>query len=415
MIGRIAILGGSSVYIPEFVLSLISRNFNVKEIVLLGRPGRKLELVTRFCQRLLDNSGYPAKMIAMTDVREAAKGAKYILNHVRVGGISARFRDETTPLKYDMIGDESIGAGGFSNAMRTLPVLFKMFEEIEEVNHDAVVINLTNPMGIVVEGLIKKTKLRVVGVSDLPGVYIKQVAHLLELPADDVRVDYAGLYHMGWIQDVKVDSRSKMSQLLDVLEETEVEEFDRDIIGLFRMIPTKNTSTYFHRSEVLRKQQSTSRFRSEILQEAEERILALYEDPSLRDIPDLTRQRNAVWYEETILPLIEALEGREKRELVLCVKNEQSIRDLPADASVEVPVTVANRQFAPRPVGSLPGFLKGMFIAAKESDRLTVEAARHKSYEYALQALTINPFVPSLETARKFLDRIIRDEKLELH
>ncbi len=304
MIGRIAILGGSSVYIPEFVLSLISRNFNVKEIVLLGRPGRKLELVTRFCQRLLDNSGYPAKMIAMTDVREAAKGAKYILNHVRVGGISARFRDETTPLKYDMIGDESIGAGGFSNAMRTLPVLFKMFEEIEEVNHDAVVINLTNPMGIVVEGLIKKTKLRVVGVSDLPGVYIKQVAHLLELPADDVRVDYAGLYHMGWIQDVKVDSRSKMSQLLDVLEETEVEEFDRDIIGLFRMIPTKNTSTYFHRSEVLRKQQSTSRFRSEILQEAEERILALYEDPSLRDIPDLTRQRNAVWYEETILPLI---------------------------------------------------------------------------------------------------------------
>lgn len=415
MIGRIAILGGSSVYIPEFVLSLISRNFNVKEIVLLGRPGRKLDLVTQFCQRILDNSGYPAKMLAMTDVQEAAKGAKYILNHVRVGGIEARFRDETIPLKYGMIGDDTLGAGGFSNAMRTLPVLFNMFEEIEEVNQEAVVINLTNPMGIVVEALLKQTKFRVVGVSDLPGVYIKRVASLLEYAPEEVRVDYAGLYHMGWIQDVKVDNRSRMTQLLDALDNGADDEFDHDIIELFRMIPTRNTSTYFHRGEVLRRQQSTSRFRSEILQEAEERILTLYEDPSLKDIPELTRQRNAVWYEETILPLIEALEGREKRELVLCVRNDRCIRDLPDDVSVEVPVTVSNRHFHARPVGSLPGFLKGMFLAAKESDRLTIEAARHKSYEYALQALTINPFVPSIETARKFLDRIIKDEKLELH
>ena len=54
-------------------------------------------------------------------------------------------------------------------------------------------------------------------------------------------------------------------------------------------------------------------------------------------------------------------------------------------------------------------------IAWNSVDRLTIEAVRHKSYECALQALTINPLVPSLDSARKYLDRLIRDEHFELH
>ena len=69
MIKRIAILGGSSVYIPEFILSFISHNLNVKEIVLIGRDGSedKLQLVAGFCQRLLDRSGFPATVVGTTD------------------------------------------------------------------------------------------------------------------------------------------------------------------------------------------------------------------------------------------------------------------------------------------------------------------------------------------------------------
>jgi len=97
------------------------------------------------------------------------------------------------------------------------------------------------------------------------------------------------------------------------------------------------------------------------------------------------------------------------------MKNGQSIRDLPEDSSVEVPAVISANGIVPRKLGSSPRFLKGLYLAAKESDRLTVEAVRHKSYEFALQALTINPFVPSYEAAKSFLDRIIRDEKLSLH
>ena len=51
----------------------------------------------------------------------------------------------------------------------------------------------------------------------------------------------------------------------------------------------------------------------------------------------------------------------------------------------------------------------------KESDRLIIEAVRHKSYEYALQALVVNPLVGSLDSARSYLDQVIKEDALELH
>jgi 6-phospho-beta-glucosidase len=415
MIERITILGGNSVYIPEFILSVIAHNLNVREIVLFARPGRKLDLVSAFCGRLVNRSGFPLTIRKSTDIAEAAADTKYVLNHIRVGGMQARMRDEMLPPKWDMIGDENLGAGGFANAMRTLPVVLGYAEQIREVNPDAVFINLTNPMGIVVEGMIRYSGLDTIGVCDLPGQYVRKLAGLLQVDAQQLKVDFVGLHRLGWIQDVRLDKRSRMSKVLELLENGHEDGFDHELIQLFRMIPTRITGAFFHRGEILKKQLSCSRFRSEVLHEAEQQILKLYENENLNEIPDLTRQRNALWYEESVIPLIEALESNRSVEQVLCVRNGGSIRDLPEDCSVEIPTGISRHGVKARKVGSLPGFLKGMFIAAKESDRLTVEAVKHKSREYALQALAINPFVPSFEVAKKFLDLVIKEEKLELH
>ena len=415
MIDRITVLGGSSVYIPEFILSLISHNVNVKEIVLVGKPGKKLEVVAGFCQRLLKRSGLPATVTYTTDVREGAKDAAYVVNHIRVGGMQARLRDEKLPPREGLIGDETLGAGGFANSLRTLPVIFDIAEQIAETNPDTTFINLTNPVGVCVEGLIRHCDLNVVGVSDLPGTYVKKICRIMQFNCEDIRVDYIGLNHMGWIQDIKINNTSCMGRVLEQLESQREDGFDYELIELFRMIPTRALGLYFHRERLLKNQQACSRFRAEILFEAEQQILKLYEDEYLSEIPDLTRARNAVWYEETIVPLIASFEGKTEREHIVCVRNGDSIRDLSPDSSVEIPVKVSKKGLQPRKVGSCPRFLRGLFIAVKECDRLTVKAVRHKSYEYALQALTIHPLIPSFDAARRYLDRIIKDEGFELH
>ncbi|HPO16999.1 MAG TPA: hypothetical protein PLI09_26410, partial [Candidatus Hydrogenedentes bacterium] len=314
---RVAILGGSSVYIPEFVFAAISRNLNIKEFMLFAPASKKLEVVAHFCQRLIDKSGFPAKVIPCTDLAQAVEGARIILNHIRVGGWQARMRDEMIPRSFDMLGDDSMGPGGFANALRTLPVVFEYAQQIEECNPQATFINMTNPMGIIVEGLIKYSRLKTIGVCELPTVYCKKVAALLQHAPDNVYIDYLGLYHFGWIQDVRIDGRSRMSQLLEMLESRPEDDFDYDLIELFRMIPTRATSTYFRRDEMVKKQQGCAQFRSEVLFEAEKQILSLYENEHLNEIPELTRQRNAVWYEEIIIPLIDALEREQERELIV--------------------------------------------------------------------------------------------------
>lgn len=416
MIDRITILGGSSVYTPEFILSAISHNLNIKEIALVGRPGPKLPIVANFCQKLLDKSGFPAKVLSTTDPTEGVKGAKYILNAIRVGGMTARIRDEKLPPKFGMIGDESLGAGGFANAMRTLPVVLDIAKKIEQVNPDAILINLTNPMGILVEAICKVCpKLQVIGVCDLPATCIKKIAEILHYPPTDLYVDYLGLNHLGWIQDVRLDGRSYMPFLLDKLERHKEEGFDHALIELFRMIPTRTVSTFFSQDEILKKQKACARFRSEVLHEAEQQILRLYRDNHLTEVPELTHERNAVWYEETIIPLIEALESKAERTMILCVRNGNSMRDLSEESSVEIPVTVCKKKFKPHIVGNCPRFLKGLLLSIKESERLTIEASCHRSYDHALQALAVNPLVPSIHSAKKFLDKIAREEALELH
>ncbi len=415
MIDRIAILGGSSVYVPEFIFSIITHNINVREVVLYGRTGDKLSIVANFCRRLIKRSGFPTLIHHTTDLAEAVTGAKYVLNHVRVGGMSARLRDETLPPLDGMVGDESVGPGGLANALRTLPTVFAQAAVVQEANPSAIYINLTNPMGILVDALNTHTKLSVIGVCDLPTTYIRKIADVLRVSPDQLDVDYIGLNHLGWIQDVKIHRRSVMSSLVERLERDSDNGFDADLIKLFHLIPTRAPSLYFHADRVVEEQRRAGKHRAQVLHEAEAQILDLYRDEHLSEIPPLTRARNTPWYEETIVPLIQALEGTAKRRLILCVRNDGAIRDLPAECCVEVPVDVCDGTFKPQKVGTCPKFLHGLFAAAKESERLVVEASYHKSYDYALQAFAVNPFVHSLDTAKRFLDRLIKDERLELH
>jgi len=415
VIDRIAVLGGSSVYTPEFISSIIAHNLGVREIVLMGRTEHKLKLVAGFCQRMFEKNGFPTKVDATTDVREAAKGAKYVINQIRVGGMMARARDEGIPPRFGMVGDESVGAGGFANAARTLPVVMGYARKVEKVAKDAIFIDLTNPMSIIVEALGKYCSLRVIGVCDTPMVYTQRISKVLNTNMHNVRVDYLGLNRLGWIQDVKVNGRSCMNRLIDRLARKQPEGFDIELACLFRMIPTRSVSAYFRSNEIVRRQSEMVKFRGEELYEAEQQILNLYKDPDLCEVPELTKHRNALWYELSVAPLIEALESEEPRDFVLCLKNEGALRGMPEDAAVEVPAQVSSKGIEVKHVGESPCFLRGLLHAVKASERLTVEAIVNNSYNTALRALVINPLVPSMDAARQFLDKIIEEERLPLH
>jgi alpha-galactosidase/6-phospho-beta-glucosidase family protein len=71
---------------------------------------------------------------------------------------------------------------------------------------------------------------------------------------------------------------------------------------------------------------------------------------------------------------------------------------------VEIPTIVSRDKITPQKVGQIPDHCLGLMKTIKAYENLTVQAAIEKSYEKAIQALTIHPLVQDHQLAKKVLD-----------
>src|SRR5262247_3990244 len=101
---KVAVVGGGSTYTPELVDGVAR---------LAGRVGiSELVLIDPVSARIMRAAGHPARLRWTADLDDGLDGAGAVLLQLRIGGQAARQRDETWPLEYDCIGQETTGAGG---------------------------------------------------------------------------------------------------------------------------------------------------------------------------------------------------------------------------------------------------------------------------------------------------------------
>ena len=193
---KIVIIGAGSTYTPELIEGLIRKkdDLRVRELALMDIDPIKLEIVGNMAKRMLAAQNVDWE-VNFYDTYDCVKGASYVITQIRVGKLEARIRDEKIPLKYGLIGQETCGIGGFFKAMRTIPVLHEIADKMESLCPDAVMINFTNPSGIVAQSLLRK-KIRSVGLCNCPYAMEKSVKEELHLP--DADVEYVGLNHLSW-------------------------------------------------------------------------------------------------------------------------------------------------------------------------------------------------------------------------
>lgn len=414
IISRLSVLGGSSVYIPVLLSALMQNNVRVKEIILIGKNPDKLNIVSSFCKRMVDNVGYPLRIKETTSIEAGIEGAQIILSHIRVGGFLARIDFEKKPVNYDLIGDESFGAGSFLNAFYTLPVMLEIGKKIASINPTAYIINMTNPMGLVVETLTRFTGLKnVIGICETSTSYKRFFSQLFNVPEKHIRIQYIGLYHLGAICDVYLHGKSIMTELIEKLEKEKIPFFDNELITTFNVVPSRALSIFLKKNDYLKEQRKKSVFRSEMLYEHETKILNIYKDKTVTTIPDIVYERNPSWYDEIIIPLICSLQKQRPEEHIVCIPNKDYLTEFPFDTAIEIPCEINKKGLRPVIQTRLPEIFRGLFLTAKESDRLMIEAIINKSYNYSLKSLAINPFVDSFAKAKLFLDEFIQAKKIE--
>src|SRR5690349_15824851 len=168
---KVTVIGGGSTYTPELINGFLTRteSFPLTELWLMDIDAERLAIVGGFAQRVVAARGVPFKIVLTTDRRAAIQGAAYVLTQMRVGQMAARRADEYLGQRHGLIGQETTGVGGMAKALRTIPVLLEIANDMRELAPGALLVNFTNPAGLVTEAIQRYApEVPSVGVCNVP-------------------------------------------------------------------------------------------------------------------------------------------------------------------------------------------------------------------------------------------------------
>ncbi len=200
---KIAFIGaGSTVFARNLLRDLFTfPELHGAEIALMDIDPERLKATETVAHRVAERAGAKANIIATTDRRRALDGADYAVNMIQVGGYQpATAIDFAIPKKYGLrqtIGD-TLGIGGIMRALRTIPVMRAMAQDMEEVCPDVLFLNYTNPMAMLCWALTRATTIRTVGLCHSVQGTAAELAHTLGLPEGEIDYLCAGINHMAY-------------------------------------------------------------------------------------------------------------------------------------------------------------------------------------------------------------------------
>ncbi len=406
---KVCVIGGGSTYTPELVEGFIDRNsaLPVGWLTLMDIDPQRLEIVGGLAQRMVNAAGSEIELRLSTDRAEALTGANYVLTQVRVGGMSARIRDERIPLKYGVVGQETTGPGGFAKALRTIPVMLDVAADMKRLAPNARLINFTNPSGLITQAISTYTDVEPIGLCNSPIGALNAIAEALDVNPKRIRLDYVGLNHLSWIRGVHLDGEDVIDDVIErAIAGDLLPQFAPELLRALRMLPNDYLDYYYNTDRVVREQQSAEKTRGEVVLEVELDLLRMYEDPALTTKPKELEQRGGAHYSTTAVSLIRALETDTGDIQIVNTANRGAIPDLPNDAVVEVPCVIDRRGTHPVPCAPLPASIRGLVQSVKAYEELAVLAGAEGDERAAMLALTVHPLVPSFGVAKRLWEEI---------
>ena len=407
-----AVVGGGSTYTPELVDSLCDHEDRmvVDELVLLDPDSDRLEAVGGLADRMLRRRGWAGELVTTDDRHRAIDGADFVVIQLRVGGQAARHTDETLPIGFGCLGQETTGPGGLAKALRTVPLVLELAEETAHRGAaGAWVVDFTNPVGIVTQALLDDGH-RAVGLCNVAIHVQRRIGHYLEVDPDGVEIEHVGLNHLTWVRSARVDGTDRLPELLDRFgPELELESgVPAGMLRLLGALPSYYLHYYYCLHHELAEQSAPGwRSRAEVVAALETELLAQYRDPSLDTKPNKLSYRGGAFYSEAAVRLMASLHAGTGDVQVVDVRNDGSLPGLPDDAVVEIPCTVDGDGAHPLPQRALPHEMAGLVAHCKAYERLAVEAALSGSRETMIRALVANPLVGQYPLAERLADTLL--------
>lgn len=431
---KLVVIGGGSSYTPELITGIIrhSAEVPVDRVVLVDVASgqERMRIVRDLAERMVKAQGSAITVEDTLDRRRALEGADVVFSQIRVGGMKARARDERIPIKYGLLGQETVGPGGFANALRTIPAALEIARDMEEICPGAWLLNFTNPSGIVSEALLRYSSIHSVGLCNVPINIQLTVAQALKKEPDDVELEMFGLNHLSFVRKVLLNHNDITDVVLSFLKSTGPNApvpmeaniadipFSGRLIEAIGLIPNDYLRYYWYTREMVRRQREDLEAgrgtRAIRVMAVEAELFRQYQDPGLNDIPPDLAKRGGAHYSDVAASAMASLMGGKTRTMVVNVLNQGAITALPHDASVEITCGIDTTGAHPHVIGEMELAVRGLVQQVKAYEQLTVQAAVFGDRNAALAALMSNPLIPSADVAQDLLDDIVAENQADL-
>jgi alpha-galactosidase len=363
--------------------------------------------------------GGRATITTHTDRREALEGTDFAINMVQVGMHASTLLDFEIPARYGVrqtIGD-TLGIGGIFRALRTIPVLLGIGEDLAAVAPNAWLLNYTNPMSILCQAYAEGSPhKRIVGLCHSIQNTTHELAELLEVPFDEVTFLGAGVNHQAFILRFERDGEDLYPRLAQkVAADPELRRRVR--VALYERLGYFPTESSEHGSEYvpwfLRDDELVERYRLKVGDyiERSEENLDEYEriKAGLASGEQFPLERSL----EYASLIVHAMVTGEPQVIYGTVQNNGLLADLPARSAVEVPCLVDRTGVRPTPVPDYPSQLAALNRTFLGVADMTVRAALEGRRDHVLHAAMLDPATSGALN----LDQLaaLVDELLEAH
>lgn len=415
---KITFIGAGSIgFTRKLLLDLLAvPAFSGIEVCFMDIEAGNLEKVRQLCQRDIDANGLGIQIHATTDRAEALKGARYVVNTVRIGGLEAFQHDVEIPLKFgvDQCVGDTLGPGGLFYAQRTIPFMLALCADIRaHAEPDCLLLNYSNPMAMNTWACLNYGGVRVVGLCHGVQHGHQMMAELLEIPKEELDIICAGINHQTWYIRATHKGRDMLPEFRKRANETESfrqkEPVRLDVMNRFGYFSTESNghlseylAWYRKRPEELERWINRDswingetggylRHCRETRDWFEKEFASLIEKPAER----LTERARSLEHGSFI---IESLETGRLYRGHFNMRNDGIITNLPSDAVVEAPGYVDANGINMPAVGELPLGCAAVCKQSIEVQRMGVEAAVHGNFDLLRQALLMDPLTAAVCT-----------------
>jgi len=430
---KIVIIGAGSL---QFGLGTVGSIFGSEHltgvtICLHDINEENLEKARVITQSVIDKKKIDFNLEATTSRPEALKGANFIVNSIEV---TPRFKwfdmDIEVPRKhrFKQVYGENGGPGGLFHALRIIPPILEICEDVQRVCPNAWIINFSNPMSRVCLAIKRKyPELKVVGLCHEIHFARMHLPKILETQWENLNIWAGGLNHFGAIikasykdsgKDAIPDIRSKAPEYLEKMKaRNKIKYVFNSSVSLtsyvlykYGYLPYTTDSHYgeyigwaWEEANMEGAMKFYNGYKAFITAEGNKIDKLIKRGKGSRLVsPDTERA----------IPIIEGiLTDSNHDELSVNLPNDDIISNLPEDLVVECPAIVNKTGVHGIKLGEYPKGIASLLRIEASVQDLVVEAIITKSKKVALQALLADPNVGSTTKAESFLDEMLEIQK----